>query len=327
MMSRDEVVLILTQQIDFHADMIIRELRHREIEVVRFNTADFPLRSTLTAYHRNGEWDTMLSVDGRVVRFVDVKSIVYRRPTPFEVDQKLTPAGQQFAVAEARMAIGGLLRSLDCLWVNHPERMVTAEYKPLQLRVAGSCGLEVPPSLITNDPEAVTRFFEECNGEMIYKTLSGGMIISEAGEPVNIYTSRVTAEDLQAQSQIQHTACLFQTRVPKKIELRITIIGDRVFAAEIYSQQSERTAIDWRRSYPDLGYGVHQLPAEIQEKCLLLMRHFGLAFGAIDMILTPDDRYVFLELNPNGQWGWIEHATGLPLCATLVDLLTKDSAS
>lgn len=151
------------------------------------------------------------------------------------------------------------------------------------------------------------------------------MIMSEAGEPINIYTSRITAEDLHAQSQIQQTACLFQARVPKKIELRITIIGDQAFAAEIYSQQSERTAIDWRRSYPDLSYGVHQLPTEIQEKCLLLMRRFGLAFGAIDMILTPDDRYVFLELNPNGQWGWIEHATGLPLCATLVDLLTKDA--
>ncbi|MGB8346821.1 MAG: hypothetical protein WCD86_18175, partial [Ktedonobacteraceae bacterium] len=196
--------------------------------------------------------------------------------------------------------------------------------KPFQLHVARSCGFEIPPSLITNDPEAAISFFEQCNGEMIYKTLSGGMIMSDTGDPLSIYTSQVTADHLQEGSPIHHTACLFQARVPKKIELRITVIGSQVFAAEIHSQHSESTAIDWRRSYSDLLYEIHQLPEEIAEKCLLLVQRFGLVFGAIDMILTPDDRYIFLELNPNGQWAWIEHATGLPLCATLVDLLTEE---
>ncbi len=319
------MILILTQQLDMHADMVIDELHKRQVAFIRFDTADFPLRSTLIAQMQHRSWDGCIAFQGRSIHFDQVTSVWYRRPTPFEVDPHLTPAGHQFASAEARMAIGGLLRSMDCLWINHPEKMVTADYKPLQLQLASSCGLEVPATLITNDANAVVRFFEQCQGEMIYKTLSGAMIVAESGDVVSIYTSRVTADTLKELQSVQHTACLFQANIPKKLELRITVLGTHVFAAEIYSQHSERSATDWRASYPDLRYGVHRLPAEIHDKCFALVQRLGLTFAAIDMILTPDERYVFLELNPNGQWGWIEHATGLPLCRTLVDLLTGTS--
>ena len=238
----------------------------------------------------------------------------------------MTPAGQQFASAEARMAVGGLLRSTDCLWVNHPEQMVTADYKPFQLKVAGDCGLEIPASLITNDPNAAIGFFEHCHGQMIYKTLSGGMIVSESGDVVSIYTSHVTRDDLLNESQrVRHTACLFQELVPKKLELRITVIRNHVFPAEIYFQHAERAAVDWRMAYQNLRYGIHQLPEDIHKKCLALVQKLGLSFAAIDMIVTPDGRYVFLELNSNGQWGWIQNATGLPICETLVDMLVEDA--
>jgi ATP-grasp ribosomal peptide maturase len=325
-MALNKVVLVLTQQTDFHADMVIDELNRRKVNLIRFDTSDFPLRSTLIAQNRTGTWDGTLEFQNRLIHFDQIASIWYRRPTPFEFDPTLTPSGHQFASAEARMAIGGILRSIDCFWVNHPEKMVTADYKPLQLKLASSCGLEIPPSLITNDPDAVVRFFEDCKGEVIYKTLSGGMTLSETGNASSIYTSRVTVDDLREIQRVRHTACLFQGNVPKRVELRITIIGAQVFTAEIYSQHSEKTATDWRASYQDLSYGRHQLPAEIRDKCLAITQQLGLAYAAIDMILTPDDKYVFLEINPNGQWGWIEHATGLPLCGTLVDLLTKQAA-
>lgn len=317
-----KVVLVLTQQLDFHADLVINELNRRGINVVRFDTADFPLHSTLIAHNRVGSWDGAIAFQHRSIHFDQITSVWYRRPTSFELDPTLTPSGQQFASAEARMAIGGLLRSMDCLWVNHPEKMVTADYKPLQLKLASTCGLNIPSTLITNDPGAVIDFYEQCQGQMIYKTLSGGMIVSESGDVVSIYTSRVTTDDLKERLRVQHTACLFQEYVPKKLELRITIVGDHLFPAEIYSQHSERAAVDWRTAYQDLHYGIHQLPDEVSKKCFALVQKFGLMFAAIDMVLTPDGRYVFLELNPNGQWGWIENATSLPICRTLVDVLT-----
>jgi ATP-grasp ribosomal peptide maturase len=321
-MAHNKTVLVLTQQLDFHADLVIAELNKRSVPVVRFDTADFPLRATLIAQSKAGSWDGAIVTEHRTVAFEQIGSIWYRRPTPFELDPTLSPSGQQFASAEARMALGGLLRSLDCLWVNHPEKMVSADYKPFQLKVAGECGLEIPASLITNDPEAVLDFFERCNGEMIYKTLSGGMIVAESGEVVSVYTSRVMLDDLRDEgSRVRYTACLFQQLVPKKVELRITVVGERVFPAAISYMHPERAAIDWRTSYQDLRYGIHELPHEIRHQCLKLVRKLGLSFAAIDMIVRPDDRYVFLEVNPNGQWQWIERATGFPICETLVDLL------
>jgi ATP-grasp ribosomal peptide maturase len=322
-MTHNTTVLVLTQQLDFHADMVIAELNRRSIPIVRFDTADFLLRCTLIAHSQTGSWNGAIVTEHRTIAFDQIGSIWYRRPTPFELDPMLSPSGQQLASAEARMALGGLFRSLDCLWVNHPEKMVSADYKPYQLKIAGECGLEIPASLITNDPEAVLDFFERCNGEMIYKTLSGGMIVAESGEVVSVYTSRVTLDDLRDEgSRVSYTACLFQELVPKKVELRITVVGDHVFPAAICYTHPERATIDWRTAYQDLRYGRYELPPEIRNKCLALVRKLGLSFAAIDMIVTPDDnRYVFLEANPNGQWQWIERATGFPICETLVELL------
>src|SRR2546429_3693639 len=178
-MTHDNTVLVLTQQLDFHADLVIAELNRRCVPVVRFDTADFPLRATLIAHSQAGSWDGAIVTENRAVEFDLITSIWYRRPTPFELDPTLSPSGQQFASAEARMALGGLLRSVDCLWVNHPEKMVSADYKPYQLMIAGECGLEIPASLIKNDLGAVLDFFECCKGEMIYKTLSGGGVTTD----------------------------------------------------------------------------------------------------------------------------------------------------
>ena len=104
-------------------------------------------------------------------------------------------------------------------------------------------------------------------------------------------------------------------------ELMVERGFEHVFAAEISYTHPERAAVDWRTSYHDLQYGIYELPHEIRYKCLELVRILGLTFAAIDMIVTHDDRYVFLEANPNGQWQWIERATGFPICETLVDLL------
>ncbi len=327
-MALKNTVLVLTQQLDFHADLVIAELNRRFVPVVRFDTADFPLRATLIAHSQAGSWGGAIEAQNRSIEFDQIASIWYRRPTPFELDPTLSPSGQQFASAEARMALGGLLRSLDCLWVNHPEKMVSADYKPFQLKVAGDCGLQIPTSLITNDPGAVLDFFERCKGEMIYKTLSGGMIVSEGGEIVSMYTSRVTQDDLRDEgNRVRYTACLFQELVPKKVELRITVVGDHVFPAAISYVHAEGAAVDWRTAYQDLRYGIHQLPQDIHHQCLALVHKLDLWFAAIDMIVTPDSRYVFLEVNPNGQWQWIERATGFPICKTLVDLLVEREAA
>jgi glutathione synthase/RimK-type ligase-like ATP-grasp enzyme len=117
---------------------------------------------------------------------------------------------------------------------------------------------------------------------------------------------------------------ILQNYVEKRIELRITVVGERVFACAIHSQEGDAaTRVDWRNDIGALRHESFTLPPEIEEKCVALVRDLGLEFSAIDMIVTPDGEYVFLESNACGQWLWLERRAGLPIAGTLADLLTS----
>ena len=316
-------VLVLTQENDGHADVVVERLRERDVRVHRFHTEDFPLLSQIVGQFRDGRWDGELELPDATLPLSEIGAVWFRRPAEFRFGPELPEVARRFARAEARGAIGGLLRSLDCLWVNHPEKLVTADYKPLQLRIASALGLSVPDSLITNSPVAARRFVAEHDGDVIYKTLRGGVVGIETDDPRSIYTSLLPESAFDELDRVAATPCLFQEYVTKEVELRVTVVGDGVFTAEIDSQSAVATRVDWRRSYEDLTYDVHELPAHVEDACREMVRRLDLEFGAIDLVRTPEGEYVFLEVNPNGQWAWVESATGLPICDAIVDLLER----
>ncbi len=242
----------------------------------------------------------------------------------------MSEVGYQYAKAEAQKGFGGILNSLSCHWVSHPDAIRAAEWKPKQLFYAQQMGLRIPRTLVTNDPRAAIQFFEECQGEVIYKPFSQGVPQPKIGEPWlgAVYTTKLTLASLQEHaSTIALTTNLFQEYIPKAFELRINVIGSQVFAAEIHSQHSERAKVDFRMCYDDLYYQIHELPSSVEEACRSLVRMFRLEFSAIDMLVTPDGEYVFLELNSCGQWGWIENHTRQPLTEGLVNLLATGTAN
>jgi ATP-grasp ribosomal peptide maturase len=321
-MMQKDTILILTQEHDGHADQVAEALQKRGHAFVRWDTADFPLQTTLRASYKREAWQGGLQVHDHSLDFHRIKSIWFRKPTRFQVEPSMNAQEARFAANEARIGIGGILRSLDCLWVNHPEHIVSATYKPYQLHIAHHCGLAIPPTLVTNDAQEVEQFFQECRQSMIYKALST-TTIQDGKEFANIYTTLIDEERLRnILPFVKNTACFFQKNIPKDKDLRITIIGRKVFATAIDSQHSPLTMIDFRRSYDALGaYHPYQLPEEIEQKLLLLMQRLGLLFGAVDMILTPDGDYYFLEANAVGQFSWLQAETGAPLIETIVDLL------
>jgi glutathione synthase/RimK-type ligase-like ATP-grasp enzyme len=203
-----------------------------------------------------------------------------------------------------------------------------AENKQLQLKIAREVGLPIPRTLITNEPEAVRRFARECRQGMIMKTLSS-FAIYEQGEQKVVFTSAVRTKDLERLADLRHCPAIFQEQVAKALELRVTIVGDRVFSAAIDSQRSEKTTIDWRRD----GLGLidewepYRLPAEVEERLLRLMRLLGLNYGAADFILTPDGQHIFLEVNPVGEFFWLEKRPGLPLSGAIARLLVSNQGA
>jgi glutathione synthase/RimK-type ligase-like ATP-grasp enzyme len=177
----------------------------------------------------------------------------------------------------------------------------------------------VPRTLITNDATHVQQFAQQLSGPMIYKSLSAPSIRTD-GELRLIYATQVGGDALR-DDDIRLTAHLFQEWIPKEYDVRLTVAGNRFFAVAIHAS-SDRAHVDWRSDYGALKYESIETPEGVRYSAKVLLERFGLQFGAFDFVVTPDGEWVFLELNPNGQWSWIEDHTGLPITIAVADLLT-----
>ena len=321
-LSEHPKILLVSTKLDPHVDMIANKLNQRNIPFVRFNTEDFPLRvSTTIGFENHKSTQELKFPYGRSINGDEISGVWYRRPAQFKFPPEFTPVIQLFAEEESRSTIRGLWEILDCVWINHPERNREAELKIKQLKTANEVGLEIPRTLITNNPEDVEKFFIKTQDKgVIIKRLGGGIML-DGDQGLAIYTSIVKNDDMEEIDRVKYAPALFQEYIEKDLELRITVVGDKVFPVEIHSQGSEKAKIDWRKDTLNLKHKEHQLPPDVTRKILNFNQKLGLNFGAIDMILTPDGKYVFLEINPNGQWGWIEDLTGLPISDSIISLL------
>jgi ATP-grasp ribosomal peptide maturase len=320
-------VLILTQPLDRTSDHVILRLQKRGVDVVRFDTGWFPSEASLIASLDGDEPDTAIinSSIGKPVDLGKVASIWYRRPLDFTFSSELDPDARRFARDEALHGLGGVLRSVDCRWVNHPEKEVSAGYKPFQLASARRLGLSIPRTLITNDPEAARSFIQGPGQSYIYKTLCVPEVVSDIYDHALVFTSRLTLADIEAIDTVRFTPCLLQQFVPKAFEIRATVINGKMFAVGLHAPDPDID--DWRQVTNDLTYSVYQMPADVEERSLRLVRELGLLFAAMDFVVTQEGEHVFLELNPSGQWTWLEAATGLPMVDTLADCLAPFSAA
>lgn len=316
-------VMVLTQPIDPTADIVIERLHERNVDIVRFDTGWFPRDTALVAKLGDSPPDPQVVITpstGRTVVLPHVTSIWYRRPRNFVFDEHLDADALDFAKDEALQAMGGVLRGAQCRWMNHPEKLISADYKPYQLMLAPRIGMSIPRTLITNDAEEARKFIRTCRGGgSIYKTLSSPEITSKKYESTAVFTSKILENDLESLETIRFTPCLLQAFVPKAFEVRVTIIGSKVFAVALKSE--DPNIVDWRPVQEHISYTAHKLPSPVHEACLRMTRKLGLAFAAMDFVVTPENEYVFLEVNPNGQWAWLEEETGLPMTDAMVDWL------
>jgi len=142
-----------------------------------------------------------------------------------------------------------------------------------------------------------------------------------------LFTGLLTDETLAKLDLIRITPGIFQERIDKAYELRITVIGASIFAVKIDSQALAEAQLDWRHAQHDVAYEAVSLPSEVAMKIKAFMEFLGLTYGAFDFIVTPEGRYVFLEVNPGGAYMWIEAATGLPITSAIADALIEPCRS
>lgn len=308
-------ILIVTHSGDLHADLVAERLLARDARVFRLNLDRFPAEYRLDLRQIDGAPSgALMHLPTRSeIAATDIGAVWTRKAGDFRFlsDEAFGPQERAYAIAETHHILTSFLLTTDGYWMNHPMASQGAMWKGEQLQRAARFGFRVPPSLTTNDGDAVRRFRSAVGGEIIFKPLSspslGGDDVDAADRIVpNLATTLITAEHEGMLDAVNELPGFFQRYIPKRYELRVTVIGDRVFAARIDSQNDARTRTDYRDFSAEIDYTAETLPLEIERRCRDFVHSYGLTFGAIDLIFTPEGEYVFLENNPAGQFLFVE---------------------
>ncbi|MEM8805470.1 MAG: MvdD family ATP-grasp ribosomal peptide maturase [Cyanobacteria bacterium P01_G01_bin.38] len=321
-------VLIITHSHDNECiPKVMQAIDEQGGTAFRFNTDEFPTEVQLElACSRHAEAGLLTSEQGSL-DLGKVTAVWYRR---IRIGQKIPSTMEaqlrQAAVQESRRTVTGMIASLRAFHLDPVVNIRRAEHKQLQLQVAREIGLEIPRTLLTNHPAAVREFAQTCEQGLVTKMLTSFAIYEDDEEKV-VYTNPVSAADLEDLEGLQLCPMTFQEKIPKALELRATIVGREVFTAAVDSQRLEKSHHDWRRQGVALlhDWQPYMLPIEIQEKLLTLMERLNLNYGAIDMILTPDNRHIFLEVNPCGEFFWLDLLPGLAISQTIAKHLLNPS--
>ena len=302
--------LILTNKEDITADWVVRELRNREVPFVRLNSEDLP--------YGKASWDSdtaemsFETAEGQLIRQSDLHSIWYRRPgRPFG-DRPLPDSPEAVLNAQWRAFLDALALTATTRWVNHPQANSAAESKIAQLRAAAAVGLRHPKTLVSNDPQAVADFCDRV-GDFVVKALDAPLIVQDGTEAF-MFTTHMTRDQLQSES-LKSAPMIFQERVEPRTDIRVTVIGDKVFSARALGVTKQ----DWRLEAFPVPFEPMDLDVATGEACVKLVRVLDLTFGAIDLV-DGESGVQFLEINPNGEWGWLQ-ASGIAIASALVDAL------
>lgn len=323
------MILVVTAPGDPHADRVARLLAARSVPFAVFDPAEFPGRATISLSVETEGVAGSVTWSGGSVRLVDVGVVWLRKPGVPAADPSVTDPLARRTIADlAGVVLDDAWALLGCPWVAAPPHVLgRAGRKALQLALARQLGFDVPSTLLSNAPDEFLELHRRSDGRLVSK-LPGRSALSAPDGDFCRFTEVVSTRDVAYAGDVRLSPMIFQSYVPKRIELRVTVVGDEVFAAEIHSQESNHTRYDWRRyDHGRTGHAVHVLPGAVADRCRALVTALGLRYGAIDFVVTPEERYVFLELNPNGQYLWIEELTGLPITAAVADLLTGLNAA
>lgn len=310
-------VLIVTQDADPTTDYLLPYLERAGLRWCRWDPGSLPTASTASMHLVDGRWQgqRITLADGSQVALDQVGVIWYRRPsTQHAPHGTLTESLTRFLNLETRWFLAGLWECLPCPMVNRPHAGTYASIKAVQLQTAAQLGFSVPTTCMGNDPSSVQQVWHATQGQLIVKGFEQALVQLDDANERRLYTSPVTADDLADTASLRACPSIWQAYVPKQVEIRATVFGHTVLAAAIHSQQSPLSQHDWRRyDLERTPYLPHTLPEDVQTRCIRLLQTLRLFYGAIDLILSPDGTYTFLELNPFGQWVWVQDLCGLPL--------------
>lgn len=300
------MLLIITNSTDTTADYLVKRFYRLALPFVRFDT-DTCLGSLRFEY-RNSQ--PRIQLDGITFSPSDFTNVWYRRPERVRLPRIDSSPESDFSRSEWSAAIEGFFAHIPVeRWMNHPAREAVASHKVQQLSRAQEIGFAIPDTLVTQEPTELRKFFKLHSGRVIAKPMSIGHI-SRKGDGVDslIFTNRVSFEDVVNCDELTECPTLFQAEIQKHSDIRITVVDGEINAVELTAQDPDgHQRCDIRRNHmEDVQHTSIQLPEVIRERVLALVRSYGLRYSAIDMAVSDRGDWIFFEINPNGQWAWMD---------------------
>lgn len=317
------MILIVSNARDATADFLQERMVTSDVSFFRLNTELLP-QVRLRMRPSAGQLSGGFKVGERYIRLDEIGAVYYRRPIMPAVDGEFSSGLRAWMQNEYRRAWGGLLLALNRLrWVNHPLAISGASYKTEQLARAQRIGLRVPDTVVTTEPEEALEFCEQRDWNVIVKPLGHGEIRGEDGESDwLVYTNALRRELEVKLPSVAHCPTMFQKRIDKVIDIRVTVVDDRCIAVALHSQEQPISRIDCRRNnMVGMRYSLIELPTTLSDMLVTLTASYDLHFAAIDLAQDTGGDYWFFELNPGGQWAWLEQKIGAPISAALIDCL------
>lgn len=314
MSRRRGTVLVVAPAADTHARAVSAELARRRVHTASIDTARFPERAALAmSLGRETGWRGSLR-DGEALHPERIAAVWWRRPEPYLLHPSLRGPRRDGAFCAADDALSALWSALDARWVNDPARGDAAEQKPRQLALAARLGLAVPETLVTNDPAAARAFAAtRPDGEVIHKNVTSAPVLLR-------HTALARASDRRLLASVRHLPLLFQERV-HGVDVRVTVVGDDLFAAEIDTGAPD--PLDVRAGLARARMRPVALPHPVASRLHRLVRGLGLVYATADLRRRPDGEHVFLEVNPVGEWLYVERKTGQRISEAVADLLRR----
>ena len=314
-------VLVLTYGEDPHADSVCKFFDRVGAEYFVVSTEEVPKNYSITF---DSESSLYRISDGSVDVRVDSSWNIWNRRIMNPDTRKGMPKDlASIAIDESEKTWEGLLFSHKGKVVNSPQNQYHANNKIDQTRFALQFGdgIVVPDTLVTNNPLYVRDFYEKHNGNICFKLQKGAVVDSPEGHLV-VYTNRITSGHMENVDLVSQNPSLFQEYIDKEFEIRIVATDRTSVGVAIHSQESEVSKIDFRRyDFENVPHRPIELPEHVNVFCSSILRNYGLHFGVLDFIYSKEGEYVFLELNPNGQWLWLEHESGVNLTKEVAENL------
>ncbi|MDP2574536.1 hypothetical protein Q8W40_20250 [Vibrio penaeicida] len=325
-MTKNKVLIITHSKDNQSIDTVSELLKQAGVVPVRFNTDLFPTKVQIATHQNNkGNESTLITENGDVVKGDEILAVWYRRfypakGLPADMDMQL----KQPSAEESKRTILGYLDSLECYKLDDYWDIRHASNKEYQLMLARKVGLNLPNTLTSNSPEAVRDFFADNNGKIITKMQTAFSVWNDDVEQV-VFTNKVEEEHLEKLEELNLCPMVFQEHVIKDVELRATVVGNQVYCASIDPDIMKGMETDWRKRgvYTLDKWQPFELPQEEADKLIRLATELKLNYGAADLILTPDGQYKFLEINPCGEFYWMDIYQKLGICEAIAQNLVS----